>query len=108
MPKLVFDHTLKTLLSDIALPNWEVGLTKVESLTTVNVMGVRSPGLGMTFTFSRYWTYELMQTFLPSLMITITSVISVFIPAQHVPGRMGLCITAFLSLISLLNGSRYE
>ena len=48
-----------------------------------------------------------MQTFLPSVMISCGSVLSVFVSPRLVPGRMGLCITAFLAMISLFNGARW-
>lgn len=49
------------------------------------------------------------QTFMPSIMICFTSTMSVFIPHQMMPaGRMGMCVTSLLSLISLFNGVRLE
>merc|ERR1712228_980697 len=39
-------------------------------------------------------------------MVSIASAASVFIPSDIVPGRMSLCVTSFLSLISLFNGAR--
>ena len=50
---------------------------------------------------------HLLQSFIPSMMLSVTSAASVYIPSDIVPGRMGLCVTSFLSLISLFNGARY-
>ena len=58
------------------------------------------------FHLKRHLGNHLLQTFLPSAMITLTSAASVFIPSDMIPGRMGMCVTSFLSLISLFNGSR--
>merc|ERR1712228_586518 len=41
-------------------------------------------------------------------MLSVVSASSVFIPSEIVPGRMALCITSFLSLISLFNGARND
>ena len=59
-----------------------------------------------TYLFRRRLTNHLLQTFIPSMMLSIASASSVFIPSDVVPGRMSLCITSFLSLISLFNGAR--
>ena len=51
-------------------------------------------------------TNHFLQTFIPSIMLSMISASSVFIPSEIVPGRMALSITSFLSLISLFNGAR--
>ena len=59
-----------------------------------------------TYLFRRPLTNHFLQTFIPSMMLSVASASSVFIPSDVVPGRMALCITSFLSLISLFNGAR--
>ena len=59
-----------------------------------------------TYLFKRPLTNHFLQTFIPSMMLSIASASSVFIPSDVVPGRMALCISSFLSLISLFNGAR--
>merc|ERR1719273_1460439 len=61
-----------------------------------------------TYYFKRPLTNHLFQTFIPSMMLSVASASSVFIPSDVVPGRMALCITSFLSLISLFNGARND
>ena len=46
-----------------------------------------------------------LQTFIPSMMISLTSAASVFIPSDY-NGRMGMLVSSFLSLVSLFNGAR--
>ena len=58
------------------------------------------------YVFERPLGHHILQTFIPSMMLSLASAASVFIPADVVPGRMGLCITAFLSKIALFNGAR--
>ena len=74
----------------------------------VEVFGVEFDGSFMvnTYLFRRPLTNHFLQTFIPSMMLSIASASSVFIPSDVVPGRMALCITSFLSLISLFNGAR--
>ncbi len=104
---LNWDNTVTTNPKDITLPNWDVTLEKNDDLVFHDALGRPANGIGMTFTLKRMMTYHLMQTFLPSAMIMIASVLSVFVPSRHVPGRVTLCITAFLAMISLINGARY-
>jgi len=61
-----------------------------------------------TYLFRRPLTNHFLQTFIPSMMLSIASASSVFIPPDVVPARMSLCITSFLSLISLFNGARND
>ncbi len=63
-------------------------------------------GLGVQIIFTRVFTFHLMQTFLPSTLIAMGSVLSVFVSSDLVPGRMGLCVTGFLSMVALFNGAR--
>ncbi len=57
--------------------------------------------------FHRLVSTEILHTFVPSIMLCLTSASSVFIKPEHMPARMGLCITTFLSMISLFKGSKY-
>ena len=58
------------------------------------------------YMLKRPLTNHFLQTFIPSMMLSMISASSVFIPSKIVPGRMALSITSFLSLISLFNGAR--
>ena len=61
--------------------------------------------LEVEIVLERKLTNHFLQTFLPSMMLCLASTGSLFSPSHIVPGRMGLAITSFLSLISLFNGS---
>ncbi len=106
--KWMSDHQLLTDPDDVALTNWDVGIAPGSYVNgTWNVhKGDPSPGLSVTFTFRRVWTFHLMQTLLPSVLIMVGSVLSVFVRSRHVPARMALCITNFLSMVALFNGAR--
>ena len=59
----------------------------------------------MKYNLKRPVANHFLQTFIPSMMISLTSAASVFIPSDN-NGRMGMVITSFLSLVSLFNGAR--
>ena len=78
-----------------------------------NLYNVEHEGVQYTTSFAenvyslkRPLTNHFLQTFIPSMMLSVISSASVFIPLEIVPGRMALSITSFLSLISLFNGAR--
>ena len=73
----------------------------------IDFRGENTDGAWLQFNFARIATNHLMHTFFPSTMLCMGSIMSVFVPSDLVPGRMGLCITSFLSMISLFNGARY-
>ena len=58
-------------------------------------------------TFTRQTWSQIMQTFIPSLMLSFASASSNYINLNQLPARMGLAATSFLSLIALFKGSRY-
>jgi len=58
------------------------------------------------YTFTRIVGNHFFEIFIPSMMLNLASAASVFIPPHRVPGRMGVCITTFLTLITLFNGAR--
>ena len=59
------------------------------------------------YTFTRIVGNHFFEIFIPSMMLNLASAASVFIPPHRVPGRMGVCITTFLTLITLFNGARW-
>ena len=57
--------------------------------------------------FQRVFAHEIMQTFVPSLLLSVVSSSSLFVHHELLPARMGVAATTFLSMISLFKGSRY-
>lgn len=92
----------------LQVPMWTVGLRTGDDFFRSNYLRENNSGLAVDFLFERVNSIHLMHTFLPSIMLTFGSVLSVFVPPDLVPGRMGLCVTIFLSVISLFNGARYH
>ena len=97
--------------TNLLAKDWDVDVTYGTPTPVTmewEVFGVEFIGSFMynTYLFRRRLTNHFLQTFIPSMMLSIASASSVFIPSDVVPGRMSLCITSFLSLISLFNGAR--
>ena len=86
-------------------PNYDVSMT-FKDFEIKDYKNVNHSVVQVEMFLSRIVTSHILQTFLPSLKLCIISTGSVFIPSHIVPGRMGLAITSFLSLISLFNGAR--
>ena len=77
--------------------------TKVVKNKEMEVNGVR-----FSVILERVYSNHILHTYIPSVMLCIASTCSLFIPSDLIPGRMGLCITTFLSIISLFNGAKYD
>ena len=71
-----------------------------------NVVFIGS-GIKFEMVFQRMYSIEILQFYVPSVMLCIASACANFVPPELVPGRMGLCVTTFLSTISLFNGAKY-
>ena len=49
---------------------------------------------------------HILHTFVPSIMLSIASGTSIYIPCEHMPARMGLSVTTCLSMITLFVGAQ--
>jgi hypothetical protein len=45
----------------------------------------------------------IVQTYLPSVLLVFASIASLWVPSELVPGRMTLCITTTLTLMSMMS-----
>ena len=97
-----------TDLAQMTLPDWEVALKTGAEFTHETLQKIETDGIDTYFELERNFATHMMHTYFPSIMIAISSICAVFVPSDLVPGRMGLCITAFLSMISLFNGARED
>ena len=75
---------------------------------TRNGNPVQCSALLYTLKFKRVASYELMQTIIPSLMLSFASSSSLYVNYQQLPARIGLSGTTFLSMIALFKGSSGE
>ncbi len=75
---------------------------------TLSKKKVKNQKRNLLFSFSRVYTVHISHTFFPSFIISLTSILSLFVPDHLVPGRMSLCVTSLLTMISLFNASRFQ
>ena len=87
---------------------YRVELLSEDDWTRSEKNGNEIGGVSFVLKFHRLYSSIMLHTYLPSILLCICSVLSVYVPSDLVPGRMGLCITAFLSIISLFNGARRD
>ena len=97
--------------TNILTNDWDLELIYGEPYTTSVIeeasgISVEVSMADNIYLFKRPLANHFLQTFIPSMMLSVASASSIFIPSDIVPGRMSLCITSFLSLISLFNGAR--
>ena len=57
--------------------------------------------LPLDLIFQRKISVHILHLYVPSIMLCIASMASLFIPQDYVPGRMGLSVTSCLSMITL-------
>ena len=61
---------------------------------------------GFYVTMERSPTPYYMNVYLPTALLTITSLIGFLIPAEVIPGRMALLVTIFLMLVNISSTER--
>ena len=84
----------------LKFPGWSVKMSEETLLTG------KEQGITMTLSFKREWTYHMMHFYLPSLILCIASMLSLFIHYDLFPARMGLSVTTCLSMITLIMGAK--
>ena len=62
---------------------------------------------GFSVDLARCHTPYLMNTYLPTILLTLTSFLGFFIPVHMVPGRMTLLVTVFLVLVNIRSTERH-
>ena len=95
------------LNQDVEVSGWQVTGPQRRNYTQIKD-GLEWFYFEQSLRFVRYTSFEVMQTFIPSLMLTLANAISIWIPPHCMPARMALIVTTFLSLINLFKGSRTE
>ena len=64
--------------------------------------------LELRITLQRMIEFYITSTYLPSTLLVLISFLSFWVDAQSAPARIGLSITAMLTLTSSMNGVRSE
>ena len=69
-----------------------------------NHQGINGHGIDIEFRLKRKSLRNLITIYLPSIMLSITSALSLYIPKELTPARMSLSITTFLAMITHFRG----
>ena len=78
-------------------PDWYISIKAGNAVTTSENLQI----LPLDLTFQRKIPIHILHLYLPSIMLCIASIASLFIPPDFIPGRMGLSVTSCLSMITL-------
>ena len=70
-----------------------------------NHQGTRGHGIDIEFRLKRKSLRNLITIYLPSILLSITSALSLYIPKELTPARMSLSITTFLALVTHFRGA---
>ena len=104
---ILWDDTLltSTNIQDLNLPDWDISVkTGIES-DNMDREFVRS-GLLVILEFERVKSKHVLHTFVPSILLSIITVLAGIIPSHQTPERTTICVTTFLSMISLFGSAK--
>lgn len=108
--KVVYDgihqQTLQYKVTDIKATSFEEGLVNykeyyVSDQGSIEYENTTYSHFGIQMTFSRRTQHYLMETYLPSLLLVLSSWLGFLIEPSSVPGRISLSVTLLLCLITM-------
>merc|ERR1711982_222767 len=67
---------------------------------------IQYPGLIMKLHLTRQIGYHIVQTYIPSTVFVVLAWLSLFIPPESVPGRVGMGMTTLLTLTAMFSSVR--
>ena len=94
-------------------PDWYISLEVGDGIEVTTIQVPDEAGkttlqfLPLDLIFQRKISVHILHLYVPSLMLCIASMASLFIPPDLVPGRMGLSVTSCLSMITLFVAAKY-
>jgi cation transporter family protein len=94
-----------TVNPDIHLAQFEFRTMLLEEYTT-DYYDLQYPGLEIKLHLKRLIAYHVVQTYIPSTVFVILAWLSMFIPPESVPGRVGMGMTTMLTLTAMFSSVR--
>jgi len=94
-----------TVNPDIHLAQFEFSTMLLEEYTT-DYYDLQYPGLELKLHLKRLIAYHVVQTYIPSTVFVILAWLSMFIPPESVPGRVGMGMTTMLTLTAMFSSVR--
>jgi len=99
------DKSHSNVNANISLAQFSFNVLLMDSYST-DYYDVAYPGLIMKLHLTRQIGYHIVQTYIPSTVFVILSWLSLFIPAESVPGRVGMGMTTLLTLTAMFSSVR--
>jgi len=90
---------------NITLAQFNFRVNVLDSYKT-DYYDVNYPGLILQLHLTRQIGYHVVQTYIPSTVFVILAWLSLFIPAESVPGRVGMGMTTMLTLTAMFSSVR--
>jgi len=99
------DESNSNVNANISLAQFDYKITLMDSYST-DYYDISYPGLIMKLHLTRQLTYHVVQTYIPSTVFVIIAWLSLFVPAESVPGRVGMGMTTLLTLTAMFSSVR--
>merc|ERR1712241_1222592 len=90
---------------NISLAQFSFAVQLMDSYTT-DYYDIAYPGLIMRLHLTRQIGYHIVQTYIPSTVFVVLGWMSLFIPSESVPGRVGMGMTTLLTLTAMFSAVR--
>jgi len=90
---------------NISLAQFSYNVLLMDSYST-DYYDVQYPGLIMKLHLTRQIGYHVVQTYIPSTVFVVLAWLSLFIPVESVPGRVGMGMTTLLTLTAMFSSVR--
>eukprot|EP00088_Acartia_fossae_P023799 TRINITY_DN2480_c0_g1_i11.p1 TRINITY_DN2480_c0_g1~~TRINITY_DN2480_c0_g1_i11.p1 ORF type:complete len:369 (+),score=71.08 TRINITY_DN2480_c0_g1_i11:26-1108(+) len=94
-----------TVNPDIHLAQFTFRTMLLDEYTT-DYYDLQYPGLELKLHLKRLIAYHVVQTYIPSTVFVILAWLSMFIPPESVPGRVGMGMTTMLTLTAMFSSVR--
>lgn len=91
--------------ANISLAQFTFDVQLMDSYST-DYYEISYPGLIMRLHLTRQIGYHVVQTYIPSTVFVVLAWLSLFIPAESVPGRVGMGMTTLLTLTAMFSAVR--
>jgi len=99
------DWSQSNVNANISLAQFSFNVLLMDSYNT-DYYDIAYPGLIMKLHFTRQLGYHLVQTYIPSAVFVVLAWLSLFIPVESVPGRVGMGMTTLLTLTAMFSSVR--
>jgi len=99
------DQAQSNVNKNISLAQFSFTVSLMDSYST-DYYDIAYPGLIMKLHLTRQIGYHIVQTYIPSAVFVVLAWLSLFIPAESVPGRVGMGMTTLLTLTAMFSSVR--